>query len=334
MPRSEGVQDMKAIEIENPGREYRLVLGERAKPGPGPDEVLIAVQAAGLNNADLLQARGLYPPPPGASDILGMEVSGTIVTLGDGVSGWSIGDPVCALMAGGGYAEFAVADAGSLLPVPDGVDLVEAAGLPEAAFTAWTNIMDTGRLQPGEMLLIHGGTSGIGSLAIQMFAARGHAVFTTAGSDAKCEACKRLGAAHAINYHSEDFVAVVKDQTGGVGVNVILDMVGGGYIQRNIEAASSWGRIVNIAYQDGAKAEINFLPVLVKRLTLAATTLRGRTPDQKRAIRDALLREVWPLLGTRIRPVIDQVFPLAEAQKAHDSMAKKGHTGKILLKTG
>jgi NADPH2:quinone reductase len=325
---------MNVIEIENPGREYRLVPGERAKPRPGPGEVLIAVRAAGLNNADLLQARGLYPPPPGASDILGMEVSGTIVELGDGVSDWSIGDPVCALMAGGGYADFAVADAGSLLPVPEGVDLVEAAGLPEAAFTAWTNIMDTGRLQPAETLLIHGGTSGIGSLAIQMFAARGHAVFTTAGSDAKCEACKRFGAAHAINYHSEDFVAAVKDQTRGVGVNVILDMVGGAYIQRNIEAASSWGRIVNIAYQDGAKAEVNFMPVLVKRLTLAATTLRGRTPGQKRAIRDALLREVWPLLGTRIRPVIDQVFPLAEASSAHDSMAEKGHTGKILLKMG
>jgi putative PIG3 family NAD(P)H quinone oxidoreductase len=263
-----------------------------------------------------------------------MEVSGTIVELGDGVSGWSTGDRVCALIPGGGYVEFAVADAGSLLPVPDGIDLVEAAGLPEAAFTAWTNVMDTGRLQPGETLLIHGGTSGIGSLAIQMFGARGHIVFTTAGSDAKCEACKGFGAARAVNYRSEDFVAVVKDQTGGAGVNVILDMVGGAYIQRNIEAASSWGRIVNIAYQDGAMAEVNFLPVLVKRLTLAATTLRGRTPDQKRAIRDALKHEVWPLLGTRIRPVIDRVFPLAEAQKAHESMAKKGHIGKILLKMG
>jgi NADPH2:quinone reductase len=323
---------MKVVEIESPGRDYRLVPGERTKPRPGPGEVLIAVQAAGLNNADLLQARGLYPPPPGASEILGMEVSGTIVELGDGVSGWSTDDPVCALIPGGGYAEFAVADAGSLLPVPDGIDLVEAAGLPEAAFTAWTNVMDTGRLQPGETLLIHGGTSGIGSLAIQMFAARGHTVFTTAGSDAKCEACKGFGAARAVNYKSEDFVAVVKDQTRGAGVNVILDMVGGAYIQRNIEAASSWGRIVNIAYQDGTMAEVNFLPVLVKRLTLAATTLRGRAPDQKRAIRDALKREVWPLLGTRIQPVIDRVFPLAEASSAHDFMAKKGHIGKILLK--
>ena len=324
---------MKAIEITNPGRAYRLVLGERPRPQPGSGEVLIAVEGSGLNNADLLQARGAYPPPPGASDILGMEVSGTIVEIGEAVSGWTIGERVCALLPGGGYAEFAVANAGSLLPVPDGMDLVEAAGLPEAAFTAWTNIMDTGRLAPGETLLIHGATSGIGSLAVQIFAARGHTVFATAGSDAKCEASKRFGAARAINYHSEDFVAVVRGETGAKGVDVILDMVGGGSIQRNNEAAAPWGRIVNIAYQDGARAEVNFAPVLAKRLTLAATTLRGRTPDQKRAIRDALLREVWPLLGTRVGPVVDQVFPLAEAQKAHDFMAGKGHIGKILLKT-
>ena len=324
---------MKVIEITNPGRAYRLVLGERPRPQPGPGEVLIAVAGSGLNNADLLQARGAYPPPPGASDILGMEVSGTIAEIGEAVSGWTIGDRVCALLPGGGYAEFAVANAGCLLPVPDGMDLVEAAGLPEAAFTAWTNIMDTGRLAPGETLLIHGATSGIGSLAVQIFAARGHTVFATAGSDAKCEASKRFGAARAINYHSEDFVAVVRDETGAKGVDVILDMVGGGYIQRNIEAAAPWGRIVNIAYQDGARAEVNFAPVLAKRLTVAATTLRGRTPDQKRAIRDALLRQVWPLLGTRVGPVVEQVFPLAEAQKAHDFMAAKGHIGKILLKT-
>ncbi len=324
---------MKVIEITNPGRAYRLVLGERPRLEPGPGEVLIQVEGAGLNNADLLQARGLYPPPPGASDILGMEVSGTIAEIGEAVSGWTIGDRVCALLPGGGYAEFAVADAGCLLPVPDGVDLVEAAGLPEAAFTAWTNVMDTGRLQPGETLLIHGGTSGIGSLAIQIFAARGHTIFTTAGSDAKCEASKRFGAARAINYHDEDFVAVVRDETGAKGVDVILDMVGGGYIQRNIEAAGTWGRIVNIAYQDGARAEVNFAPVLIKRLTLAATTLRARSAQQKRAIRDTLLWEVWPLVGTRIRPVVERVFPLAEAQKAHDFMAKKSHIGKILLKT-
>lgn len=325
---------MKVVEIEGPGKEYRLVLGARPRPEPRTGEVLIQVTAAGLNNADLLQARGLYPPPPGASDILGMEVSGRIAALGDGVTGLKTGDPVCALLPGGGYGEFAIADAGSLLPVPRGVDLTEAAGLPEAAFTAWTNVIDTGRLRPGETLLIHGGTSGIGSLAIQIFAARGHRIFTTAGSDAKCQACIDLGAARAINYHREDFVGVVRSETDAKGVDVILDMVGGSYIQRNIEAAAAWGRIVNIAYQDGARTEVNFTPVLLKRLTLAATTLRGRTPDQKRAIRDSLLHEVWPQLGTRIRPVVEQVFPLAEAQKAHEFMAKKGHIGKILLKMG
>lgn len=324
-------QVMNAVRIQDPGRNYRLVLGQEPRPAPGPDQLLIAVAAAGLNNADLLQARGMYPPPPGASPILGMEVSGTIAALGANVSGWAVGDKVCALLAGGGYAELALADAGSVLPVPHSVDLVEAAGLPEAAFTAWTNVMDTGRLAPGENLLIHGGTSGIGSLAIQIFAALGHTVFTTAGSDEKCEAARRFGAARAINYHKEDFVQVIKAGTNGRGVDVILDMVGGDYIQRNIEAAAMWGRIVNIAYQKASKAEVNFAPVLTKRLTLAATTLRGRTPEQKRAIRDVLLARVWPLLGTAIKPVIAQVYPLARAQEAHEFMAKTGHIGKILL---
>jgi len=322
---------MKAIAVENPGPHYRLVLHELLAPKPGAGQVLIKVAGAGLNNADLLQARGLYPPPPGASPILGMEVSGVITELGEGVEDRKVGEKVCALLPGGGYAEFAVADAGCVLPVPQSVDLGEAAGLPEATFTAWANIMDAGRLQPGESLLIHGGTSGIGSLAIQMFAARGHHIFTTAGSDKKCEAARGFGAARAINYRTEDFVAIVKQETGGKGVDVILDMVGGSYIQRNIEAAAPWGRIVNIAYQESFKAEVNFRPVLTKRLTLAATTLRGRDSSQKQAIRDALAREVWPLLGTKVRPVTDRVFPLAEAGQAHDFMAKIGHIGKILL---
>ena len=325
---------MKIIHVENPGPAYRLVLASEPPPAPRPGQVLIAVAAAGLNNADLLQARGHYPPPPGASPILGMEVSGTIAQLGAGVTGWKLGDAVCALLPGGGYGEFAVADAGSVLPVPDGVDLAEAAGLPEAAFTAWTNVIDTGRLAPGETLLIHGGTSGIGSLGIQIFAARGHKIFTTVGSDAKCDAARGFGAARAINYACEDFVAVVKDETDGKGVDVILDMVGADYIQRNIEAAAIWGRIVNIAYQKGSKTEVNFAPVLTKRLTLAATTLRWRTPEQKRAIRDVLLRELWPLVGNRIKPVIARIFPLAEAQQAHEFMAKTGHIGKILLRMG
>jgi NADPH2:quinone reductase len=322
---------MKAIRIEAPGPDYRLVLGNETAPRPGPGQVLIKVAAAGLNNADLLQARGKYPPPPGASPILGMEVSGTIAALGEGVSGWKPGDRVCALLAGGGYAAETVADAGCLLPVPNSVDLIEAAGLPEALFTAWTNIMDSGRLQPGESLLIHGGTSGIGALAIQMFAVRGHYIFTTAGNDAKCEAARKLGAGRAINYREEDFVTVVKEETGGKGVAVILDMIGGDYIQRNIEVAASWGRIVNIAYQQSFKAEVNFAPVLTKRLTLAATTLRARTAEQKQAIRDALWREVWPLVGSQIRPVTDRIFPLDQASQAHEYMAKTGHIGKILL---
>lgn len=322
---------MNVIEIQNPGADYKLIVGQRPRPKPGPGEVLVAVEAIGLNNADLLQARGLYPPPQGASDILGMEVSGRIVEMAPDVVDWTEGARVCALVPGGGYAEFVVANAGCVLPVSDQVDLVEAAGLPEAAFTAWTNIIDSGRLKAHETLLIHGGTSGIGSLAIQMFAARGHRVFATAGSQRKCDACKDFGAAYAINYTSEDFVQVVKAQTKAMGVDVILDMVGGSYIQRNIEAAAPWGRIVNIAYQDGSRVEVNFVPVLIKRLTLAATTLRGRTWQQKRAIRDRLWAEIWPLLGTRIKPVIDRTFPLSQAQQAHDFMKKKGHIGKILL---
>ena len=325
---------MKAVHVEGQGQDYRLVVNSVPRPEAGPGEVLIAVKAAGLNNADLLQARGKYPPPPGASPILGMEVSGVITGMGESPGAWKIGDKVCALLSGGGYAEYAVADAGSVLPVPDAIDLAEAGGLPEAAFTAWTNIMDTGRVLPGESLLIHGATSGIGSLAIQIFSDRGHKVFATAGSAEKCTAASRFGASRAINYREEDFVAVVKTETEGKGVDVILDMVGGSYIQRNIDAAAAWGRIVNIAYQDGFRAEVNFAPVLTKRLTLAATTLRGRNPDQKRAIRDALLRQVWPRLGSSIKPVTERVFPLEQAQQAHEFMAKAGHIGKILLQIG
>jgi putative PIG3 family NAD(P)H quinone oxidoreductase len=296
-----------------------IVKDEAAQQG-AVGKVRQRVEELGGKNIELME-----------SPILGMEVSGIIASLGAGVSGWKVGDRVCALLAGGGYAQAALADAGSLLPVPDAMDLVEAAGLPEATFTAWTNVMDAGRLQPGESLLIHGGTSGIGCLGLQMFAARGHRIFTTVGSEKKCQAAIALGASRAINYREEDFVAVVKQETGAASVNVILDMVGGDYVQRNIEAAASWGRIVNIAYQKSFRAEVNFAPVLTKRLTLAATTLRARSLEQKRAIRDALLREVWPLLGTRIRPVTQAVFPLPQAGQAHETMAKTGHIGKILL---
>jgi putative PIG3 family NAD(P)H quinone oxidoreductase len=292
---------------------------------------LIKVAAAGLNRADLSQAMGGYPPPPGAPSTLGMEVSGTIEALGEGVTGWSVGQVACALIPGGGYAEYAVASQSCLLPIPKGVSLVDAAALPEVHFTVWTNLMDAARLKAGERVLIHGGTSGIGTAAIQLCVARGHTVFATAASDEKCAAITALGG-HAINYKTQDFVAVVKDMTDGMGVDVILDMVGGEYIQRNMSAAAIWGRIVNIAYQGGMQATVNFAPLLMKRLSLLATTLRGRSNDEKGAIRDALLREVWPLIdAAKIRPVVDHVYPLSEAQAAHARMSGSGHIGKILL---
>ncbi len=323
---------MQSIAIVNPGPDYRLELRETPMPVPGPGQVSIKVAAAGLNHADLLQGQGKYPPPPGAPETLGMEVSGTIEALGDGVTSLKIGDAVCALMMGGGYAQYAVAPAACVLPVPPGVALTDAAALPEAFFTVWTNIFDSGRLKPGESVLIHGGSSGIGTAAIQLLSALGHTVFTTAGSAEKCAAVTALGAARAVNYHQEDFVAVVKTQTGGRGVDVILDMVGGDYIERNLHAAAVWGRIVNIAYQQGFTATVNFTPMLIKRLSLMATTLRHRSDAEKGAIRDALLKTVWPLIGQgRIRPVVDRVFALGDAGQAHEYMRKSSHIGKILL---
>jgi putative PIG3 family NAD(P)H quinone oxidoreductase len=324
-------QAMQAIQVENPGKDYRLTLGEIARPTPGKNEVLIRVAAAGVNHADMLQARGHYPPPPGASATLGMEVSGEIAELGEGVTGLAKGMRVCALLTGGGYAAFAVASAFCVLPVPEAVDPVDATALPEAFFTVWTNLMDSARLKPGETVLVHGGSSGIGTAAIQLCTARGHKVFSTAASAEKCAAIEDLGA-QAINYNEKDFVAVVKEATGGRGVDVILDMVGGDYVQRNMSAAALRGRIVNIAYLKGAAVTVNFAPMLAKRLSLLATTLRGREPAEKGVIRDTLAREVWPLLATgRIKPMVDNRFPLAEAQAAHARMASGGHIGKILL---
>lgn len=324
---------MKAIRVENPGPGYKLVLADLPKPAPGPDEVLIKVAAAGLNRADLAQALGNYPPPPGAPETLGMEVSGEVVEVGAAVREPRVGDPVCALLAGGGYAEFALARSECVLPLPEGVDLVSAAALPEVHFTVWTNLMDTARLRDGDSVLVHGGSSGIGTAAIQLCAARGHKVFTTAGSKEKCEACVELGATRAINYRDEDFVEIVREATGGAGVDVILDMVGGDYIEKNFRAAARLGRIVNIAFQAGMRAEVNFGLMMMKRLSFMATTLRARSNAEKGAIRDAVQREVWPLIAVgRIKPVIDRLFPLAEAQAAHARMAASGHIGKILLK--
>lgn len=323
---------MKAIAVEQNGAEIKLVLTEIDRPHPGAGEVLIKVAAAGINRGDLAQARGAYPPPPGASDTLGLEVSGEIVALGADVTAWNIGDSVCALLSGGGYAEYAVASELCVLPVPRGVSLIEAAALPEVHFTVWTNLMDSARLKAGERVLIHGGSSGIGTAAIQLCAARGHQVFATAGSAEKVSACTALGATRAINYRDEDFVEVVKAATDGKGVDVILDMVGGDYIERNFRAAAIWGRIVNIAFQKGMKAEVNFGPMLMKRLSLMGTTLRARSAREKGAIRDAVLREVWPLIEAgKIRPVVDKTYPLAEAGAAHAAMAASGPIGKLLL---
>lgn len=322
---------MKAIRVENPGPNYQLVLAEIERPVPKTGEVLIKVAAAGLNHADMIQAKGGYPPPPGAPDTLGLEVSGEIAEPGPGVTQFRQGDKVCALLGGGGYAEYASVSALSVLPVPKGVSLGDAAALPEVHFTVWTNLMDAARLKPNERVLIHGGSSGIGTAAIQLCVARGHEVFTTAGTKEKCDACEKLGA-KAINYREQDFVDEIKKATGGKGVDVILDMVGGDYIQKNFSAAALWGRIVNVAYMSGMQATVNFAPMLMKRLSLMATTLRARSPEEKGAIRDAVAREVWPLIEQgRIKPIVDSTFALADAGKAHAKMATSEHIGKILL---
>ncbi len=323
---------MFAIEVRNPGNDYILALAQAAAPQPAPREILVKTAAAGVNRADLLQAKGKYPPPAGAPLTLGLEISGEVVAAGADVTRWKSGDHVCALVPGGGYAEYALASEDCVLPIPRGADLVEAAGLPEALFTAWTNLVDTARIAPGESVLIHGGSSGIGTAAIQLCKALGLTVFATAASAEKCVRCESLGAARAINYQNEDFVEVVRGATGGRGVDAILDMVGGDYIERNFAAAAAKGRIVAIAFQKGSTATVNFGLMLQKRLTLAATTLRGRSNAEKGAIRDALLDKVWPLIEAgRIKPVIDSTFPLAEAQAAHARMASGTHIGKILL---
>lgn len=322
---------MRAVTVVNPGPDYTLTLAECETPSPGPGEILIKVAAAGLNRADLLQAKGKYPPPAGASDILGLEISGEVAESVAG-SPFKVGDKVCALLPGGGYAEYARVDEGSVLPLPAGVGLIDAAALPEALFTAWTNLIDAGGLKAKTTVLIHGGSSGVGSAAIQLAAALGTKVLTTAGGAERCEKCERLGAALAIDHHTEDFVEAVLEATAGRGADVILDMVGGDYIGRNFAAAAQKGRIVNIAYQKGATATVDFRLMQAKRLVLTATTLRGRAPEEKRALRDALLKTVWPLIEIgAIKPVIEAVYPLGEAGAAHARMAKGGHFGKILL---
>ncbi len=324
--------DMKVVEIAAPGGPEQLRLAVRPVPQPGAGEVLIHVAAAGVNRPDVVQRQGLYPPPPGASDLPGMEVAGSIAALGPGVSGLQVGDQVTALLAGGGYAEYATAAAPLCLPIPEGLSLIEAAALPETYFTVWTNVFERGGAKAGDTVLVHGGTSGIGTTAIQLATVLGAKVFATAGSPEKARMCEKLGAARGIDYRTEDFVEVIKQATDGRGVDVILDMVAGSYVQRNIEAAAVEGRIVVIAVQGGAKAEIKVNNLMVKRLTLTGSTLRPRTVAQKGAIAEAVHRNVWPLLAARrVKPIIHATFPLAQAADAHRLMESSNHIGKIML---
>jgi len=327
-------ETMVAVEIAGYGGPEVLKPTRRPKPKPEAGEVLIEVAAAGVNRPDVLQRQGGYKPPPGASDIPGLEIAGRVVALGDGVAGWRVGDSATALVAGGGYAEFCAAPAPQCLPVPRGLDMVKAAAIPETFFTVWTNVFDRGRLKPGETFLVHGGSSGIGTTAIQLAHAFGSRVFTTAGSAEKCAACVKLGADRAIDHKREDFVAVIEEATGGRGVDVILDMVGGSYFARNMKILAVEGRLVQIAFLQGAKAEIDLGPLMVKRQTLTGSTLRPRSVAEKGAVASSLKEKVWPLIESgKVGPVIFKTFPLAEAAAAHRLMESGSHIGKIVLTT-
>ena len=324
--------EMTVIEIAAPGGPEQLKVARRPVPQPGDGEVLVQVAAAGVNRPDVMQRQGRYPPPAGASDLPGLEIAGEIVALGPKVSGLSIGDEVTALLAGGGYAGYAVAAAPLCLPVPDGISLVEAAAIPETFFTVWTNLFDRGHCKSGDTVLIHGGTSGIGTTAIQLAAVWGARVFATAGSDDKARACERLGAVRGINYRAEDFVEVMRTETGGKGVDVTLDMVAGSYVARNLEVAALEGRIVMISLIGGSRAEINMGTILTKRLTLTGSTLRSRTVAEKAEVAEAVRKNIWPLLAAgRVKPTIHATFPLAEASEAHRLMETSNHIGKIVL---
>lgn len=323
---------MIAIEISEPGGPEVLRAVEVPVPAPEPDEVLIEVAAAGVNRPDVVQRQGAYPAPKGASPLPGLEIAGTVVRVGDKVADLSIGDRVCALVTGGGYAAYCTAPAPQCLPVPAGMSMDEAAAIPETFFTVWSNVFDRAGLRAGETVLIHGGTSGIGTTAIQLCRAFGARVFTTAGSEEKCAACTTLGAERAINYRTEDFGPVIKELTGGRGVDVVLDMVGGDYIARDIDIMATEGRHVSIAFLSGSKVTVNLMKVMLKRLTLTGSTLRARPVADKAAIAASLRTRVWPLLESgAIRPVIHSRFPLAEAAAAHALMDSSAHIGKIVL---
>jgi NADPH2:quinone reductase len=326
---------MRYIDMAGPGGPEMLTLATGPVLRPGEGEVLIHVAAAGINRPDVLQRTGNYPPPPGASPILGLEVAGTIAVVGEGVTEWREGDLVCALVSGGGYAEYCLAPAPQCLPVPRDLSLIEAAGLPETFFTVWSNVFDRGRLKPGESFLVHGGTSGIGTTAIQLAHAFGARVFTTAGTAEKCAVCRELGAEFAIDYRQEDFTAVIKEATQGRGVDVILDMVGGPYIEKNLRSLAVEGRLVQIAFLQSSKATLDLVHVMVRRQTITGSTLRPRPVADKAAIARALRDKVWPLIEAgQVRPVIDRSFQLAEAAAAHRLMESSRHIGKILLVTG
>ncbi|MDE3176860.1 MAG: NAD(P)H-quinone oxidoreductase [Pseudomonadota bacterium] len=322
---------MRAVIVPHPGGPEALTLVERPVPMPGAGEILIKVAAAGVNRPDVLQRLGGYAPPPGASDVLGLEVAGDVVALGEGVAMHIVGDPVAALLPGGGYAEYALAHESNALPAPQSLSMVEAAAIPETYFTVWTNVFERGGLKAGEWLLVHGGASGIGTTAIQLAKAFGAHVIATVGADDKAEACRRLGADVVVNYNKEDFVAAAR-AASGKGVDVILDMVGGDYVQRNYAAAAMDGRIVQIAFLKGATTQVDLRPLMMKRLVHTGSTLRPRSPAEKALIAEALREQVWPLLDAgRAKPIIDSTFPLDSADKAHARMESSGHFGKIVL---
>jgi NADPH2:quinone reductase len=325
-------REMTAIAITKPGGPEVLKPQQIALPALKDHEVLIKVEAAGVNRPDVLQRQGGYPPPPGAPATPGLEVAGHVVAKGKSVKRYKEGDAVTALVPGGGYAEYCAAAEDNALPVPQGLSMIEAGGIPETFFTVWTNVFERAGLKPGETLLVHGGSSGIGTSAIMMAHHLGSRVFATAGSPEKCRACEKLGAERGIDYRAEDFVQIVKDATEGKGVDVILDMVGGDYVGRNLAAAALHGRIVNIAFLKGSKVEVDLLPIMVKRLTLTGSTLRPRSVAEKALIARALEAKVWPLLAQgKIRPQIYKTFPLAQAAEAHRLMESSAHVGKIIL---
>ena len=322
---------MRAVTTSEPGGPEVLSIGEVPDPQPGPGEVLIEVAATAVNRADVLQRQGNYPPPPGASDVIGLECSGTITALGPEVEDWSIGDQVCALLAGGGYAERVAVPAGQVMPIPDGVDLVTAAALPEVCCTVWSNVFMVGHLQPGESLLVHGGSGGIGSCAIQVAKAYDARVLATCGSAEKAEFCRSLGADVVINYKEQDFV----EEVGPDGVDVVLDNMGASYLQRNVDALATAGRLVIIGMQGGVKGELNIATLLGKRGAVIATSLRGRPLGEKAAICAAVVEHVWPLIADgRVRPIVHATLPLDEVGKAHELMESSAHAGKIVLTVG